>query len=301
MDAWIPVTIAAALAQTLRFMLQRSLAGGGGLSAAGATFARFVYAAPLAVLAAFGWARFSGQALPGVPAGFWPWALAGGISQILATICTVLLLGRRNFAVGITFKKTEVILSVLAGWLLLGEGVGPGAFAAICVGLGGVLLLSDVPGGAGPWHRRIRNRSAGLGLLSGLFFAVSGNGYRAASLGLDGGDTLLRALVTLSLVTISQTLILGAWLAWRERGEIGRVLRRWRVAGLVGVTSMIGSACWFTAFTLQTVGLVNAVGQVELIFSLAVSALVFRESITWRELAGVAVLGASILGLIAFV
>jgi len=45
-----PVTIAAAIFQTLRFMLQKSL-NAVTLSATGATFARFLYSAPL-VLAA---------------------------------------------------------------------------------------------------------------------------------------------------------------------------------------------------------------------------------------------------------
>ena len=297
MEPWILVTFGAAFAQTIRFMLQKSLAAGR-LSAAGATFARFVYSAPLVAVAAFLYARGSGQPLPLPPDNFWPWAVAGGTTQILATVAVVLLFGRRNFAVGITFKKTEVLLSALAGAVLLGEVVAPPALAAMAVGFGGVLLLSDPPGGQGRWIRRIASPSAALGLLSGACFAVSGIGYRAAALSLPSGDALLRALVTLSCVTAYQTLALGAWLMWRERGEIARVLAAWRVAGLVGLSSMAGSVCWFTAFALQTVAYVNAVGQVELIFSLIVSAAVFGERIAWRELSGVLVLTASILALI---
>ena len=61
---------------------------------------------------------------------------------------------------------------------------------------------------------------------------------------------------------------------------------------------MAGSFCWFTAFTLQNAAYVNALGQVELILSLFASVLVFRERVSRRELAGICVLGASILGLI---
>ncbi|MEM1007353.1 MAG: EamA/RhaT family transporter, partial [Pseudomonadota bacterium] len=49
MSLWIPVTIAAASIQTVRFMLQKSLSSVK-LSAAGATFARFAFSAPLAVV-----------------------------------------------------------------------------------------------------------------------------------------------------------------------------------------------------------------------------------------------------------
>jgi drug/metabolite transporter (DMT)-like permease len=71
-----------------------------------------------------------------------------------------------------------------------------------------------------------------------------------------------------------------------------------RTAAWIGLTSMAGSFCWFTAFTLQTVAYVNALGQIELIFSLLATVFFFKEPITRRELCGLGVLSASILGLI---
>ncbi|QQA43647.1 DMT family transporter [Pelagovum pacificum] len=298
MDAWIYLTLAAGLALTLRFMLQKVLAGGR-LSAAGATFARFVYSAPLVALVAFTYSQATAQVRPGLSVEFWAYAMVGGVSQILATILVVLLFSHRNFAVGITFKKTEVLLSVIVSALVLGEGVSAPGLVAILMGLVGVILLSDPPGGGpGTWLRRIANRPAGLGLASGLFFAISGVGYRGASLSLSSGDAFQRAIVTLAFVTAFQTIVLGTWLLLRRPGEIGRVFRSWRVSSLVGLTSMAGSTCLFTAFTLQKVGYVNAVGQVELIFSLLASALVFRETISRRELLGVGILGLSIVMLV---
>lgn len=297
MDAWIPVTLAAAAAQTTRFVLQKKLSVSG-LTATGSTFARFVFSAPLAALVAVAYGRASGQAWPEVPAAFWAHALTGGIAQIVATVCVVALFAERNFAVGLTFKKTEVLMSVIVGLAVLGEGVSLLGFVAIVLGLAGVLLLSDPPGATGPWRARIVNRAAGLGLLSGLFFAVSGVGYRGASLSLGSGDTFQRAIVTLAFVTAFQVALMAAWLVWRDRAQIGAVLRAWRVAGLVGLMSLVGSACWFTAFTLQTVAYVNALGQVEVVFALVASVLVFGERIGRREAQGVAVLTASILLLV---
>ncbi|MDG1117064.1 MAG: EamA family transporter [Flavimaricola sp.] len=299
MDAWIPITILAAAAQTLRFVLQKQLKGVG-LSTAGATFARFVYSAPLAALMALAYSGASGQSLPQIPPVFWAYALSGGLTQILATMCVVALFSHRHFAVGITFKKTEVLLSVLVGLVVLGEGVSGLGLAAILVGLGGVLLLSDPPGGDGAWHHRIWNRAAGLGLASGLFFAISGVGYRGASLSLASGDTFQRAVVTLACVTAAQVLAMTFWLLWRERGEITRVLSAWRVAAGVGLASLVGSTCWFIAFTLQTVAYVNALGQIELVFSLIAGVLIFGERLARREWQGMALLGASVLGLVLF-
>jgi drug/metabolite transporter (DMT)-like permease len=297
MELWIPITIGAATAQTVRFMLQKRLKGMA-LSTAGATFARFVYSAPFIAMIAILYARHSGQGAPAIPAAFWPYAIAGGMSQILATMCVVALFSHRNFAVGITFKKTEVLLSALFGFLILGDVFTPLTIVAMLVGLAGVLLLSDQPGGMGPWHKRIFSRATALGLGAGALFGISGNGYRGASLSLADGDVFYRAIVTLALVTAFQTLAMALWLAWKQRGEIGRVFAAWRVAGMVGITSMIGSICWFTAFTLQNAAYVNAVGQIELLFSLMIGAFVFGEKVTLREWQGLALLTVSIIMLI---
>lgn len=287
----------AASAQAVRFMLQKHLKSTK-LSTAGATFARFFYSAPLVAIIAIVYARFTHQGAPDLPSSFWPYAIAGGVSQIIATMCVVAIFAHRNFAVGITFKKTEVILAAIVGLIVLGDSVGVWVVFAILVGLVGVLLLSDPPKATGAWHQRIFNKAAGLGLLSGLLFAVSGVGYRGASLSLGHGDVFYRAIVTLAFVTAFQVTLMAIWLALKERQEIGRVIAAWRVAGLVGITSMIGSIGWFTAFTLQTVALVKAVGQIELVFSLLATVLVFGERIGRREWQGLALIAASVLMLV---
>lgn len=297
MELWIPITLAAATAQALRFMLQKHLRGMQ-LSTAGATFARFIYSSPLVVLIAIMYARTSGQGVPQIPESFWPYAIAGGASQILATMCVVALFSHRNFAVGITFKKTEVLLSALIGFVILGDVITGWAIGAMIIGLVGVLLLSDPPNAIGPWHQRIFNRATALGLGAGVLFGVSGNGYRGASLSLLEGDVFYRAIVTLAIVTALQTASMAIWLVWRERGEIMRVIRAWRVAGLVGLTSMVGSICWFNAYTLQTAAYVNALGQIELLLSLAIGAFAFGEKISRREWQGIIFLAVSIVLLV---
>ena len=102
----------------------------------------------------------------------------------------------------------------------------------------------------------------------------------------------------LCVVTLSQTVGMAAWLTWLEKGEIGRVLGAWRTAIWMGLTGMLGSIFWFTAFTLQNAAYVFAVGQIEVIFSLAASYLFFKEKMAARELVGIFFLSGSILGLI---
>lgn len=300
MILWIPITLAAAFFQTLRFMLQRQLSLGT-LTAGGATLARFLYSAPLVAVLMALYMYGTGQSLPHFSLGFWGFGALGGLAQILATVATVRLFQARNFAVGIAFKKTEVMQAVLVGWVLLGDAVSGWGFAAIGVGLLGVLLLSAPPELARFGLRDMANRAVGLGLGSGLLFAVSGVCYRGASLSLGMEDPLARAGLTLSMVTMMQTVAMVLWLRWRDPGQVGAVWRARKVAIWVGLMSMAGSFCWFTAFTLQNAAYVNAVGQVELVFSALASVIVFRDRVSLREWVGMAVLLASIILLIVVI
>ena len=289
MEAWVWIAIAAAAAQTVRFALQKVLAGAQ-LSATGATWARFLWSAPIiwAVMASYIGSGHGG-ALSIAPA-FFPYAIVGGAAQILATICTVALFKSRAFAVGITFKKTEVMLTALLGLFVLGDTLSPGGAVFIAVGFLGVLLLSEPPEGGS-----VFNQGVALGLASGVFFAVSAVGYRGATLAVDSDNTFLVAGVTLALVVLFQTISLGLWLAMKEPGQIGATLASWRTSALVGVFSLLGSWCWIADFSLQTAAFVFAVGQVELIFSLAVGVLFFRERPNGRELVGMGLLTVSII------
>ncbi len=297
MSLWIPITIAAASFQTVRFMLQKSLSSVK-LSAAGATFARFAYSLPLALVGLVLAIQVTGLSLPDLSAWFWVFAIVGGTSQILATICVVALFKQRNFAVGITFKKTEVIQTAIVGFVVLGDQVSTGALGAIVVGLLAVLLLSKTPGGDGAWWQHLTNRASRLGLGSGVLFAFSSVSYRGASLELGDIDAWFRALVTLAAVVTFQFVSMGLWLLWRDRAELRAVWNTRRTGVFVGLTSLCGSFCWFFAFTLQNAAYVKALGQVELLLSLLASILFFRETITRREIAGMMLLGASILALV---
>lgn len=297
MSLWIPVSIAAASFQTVRFMLQKVLSAQT-LSPAGATFSRFAYSAPLIVAGLLAYLAITGAAMPGLGARFWVFATIGGVSQILATICVVALFKQRNFAVGITFKKTEVIQTALVGLVVLGDEISAGGWLAILIGLAAVLILSKTPGETGQWWRHLTNRASQLGLGSGVLFAFSAVSYRGASLQITASDPVLRAGVTLAAVVCLQCLVMVVWLAWRDRAQLRAVWHSRRVAIWVGLTSMGGSFCWFLAFTLQNAAYVKALGQVELLLSLIASVLFFRETITRREVAGMSLLAVSILALV---
>lgn len=299
MELWIPITIFAAFAQNLRFMLQKHLKDTR-LSTGGATFSRFVFAAPLALLLVWGLVASGFRELPQVSPRFLAFAAVGGLAQILATSLVVALFAERNFTVGITLKKTETMQTAIISLIVLGELVSAWGLIAIAIGLAGVILLSDPPKGDKPlpWKARLFNKASGYGLASGALFGVSATGYRGASLSLDGGDFLIRAAFTLAIVTVWQSVVMALWLSWREKGQVRAVLRSWRVTALVGLTGVLGSFGWFMAFTLQNAAYVKALGQIELVFTFLASWLVFKEKSSSREITGIVLVVASILVLV---
>ncbi|SPJ25245.1 hypothetical protein [Palleronia abyssalis] len=191
MIAWIPVTLMAALAQTLRFVAQRHLKRTS-LSTAGATFSRFLFSAPLVAATLLAYAALAGEPLPSPSPAFWSFVLPGALAQICATACVITLFGLRNFAVGITFKKSETILTAIVGLILLGEGVSVGGGVAIGLGVVAVIVLS---GEAGRWS----GRAVALGLGSGLLFAISAVCYRGAALSLGDAPLLTLSIAALIL------------------------------------------------------------------------------------------------------
>ncbi|XDB00169.1 DMT family transporter [Sulfitobacter sp. LCG007] len=298
--AWIAVTFAAALFQNVRFVLQKQLSVAT-LTAAGATLARFLYSAPLVALLLAIYLGATGQDLPATSARFWIFGAVGGFAQVAATICVVKLFKARNFAVGITLMKTQAIFAAAVGVLLLGETVSPGGLAAILLGVGGVLLLSEPAEGEGWSWRAMTNRAMLLGLASGVLFAISAVTYRGATLEIASSDPLVRSGTTLAAVTAMQTLGMILWLVRREPGQVARVWAARGKAVWIGLLSMAGSLGWFTAFALQTAAYVKAVGQVELVFSLIASVLIFHERVSRRELAGMALLCLSIVAIVMVV
>lgn len=298
MELWIPITIFAAFMQNLRSAMQKYLKGT--LSTSGATFTRFVYGAPLAVIYLLALLAFGDYSSPAVTSNFVMFAMVGGLSQITATALLVYLFSFRNFAVGTAFSKTETIQTAIFGAAVLREGTGPAATIAILISLIGVIMLSVTRPKGSIWtiFSQCFEWPALVGIASGALFGVSAITVRAASLSLGGGDFVIRAAFALACVTVFQTIVMFIYMRLREPGQLTAVFRAWRVAPLVGLTGVLGSAGWFTAMTLQNAAYVRALGQIELLFTFAVTYLYFRERASINEVVGIVLIVAGILVLL---
>jgi len=285
---WIPVTLWAALAQTVRNAAQRHLTAE--LGTLGATLVRFLYGLPFAAMWLLAVSIFTSSAIPAANGPFLGWVALGAVSQIGGTAFLLRTMQERNFALGVAYSKTEILQVAVFGLAFLGDPLGPASIAAVMCGTLGVLLLSPVGLGGG-WT----SRSALLGLASGAGFALSAVGYRGAALALEGTPFLMAAATTLLAAQILQTLLLGGWMAAREFASVLRVLRAWRASLLAGFMGAAASAGWLTAFAIEPVAHVRTLGLVELVFSYAVSRRLFREKLSRRELGGMALLALGVV------
>lgn len=292
---WIPITIAAAFFQNLRSVLQKAIRGR--LSTAGASYARFVYALPLALVYVWALARFGGHAVPEWHGTFLIWCALGGLSQILFTVVLLWMFSFRSFAVGTTFSKLEVVLIAALGAVLLGDTVGPVAIVAIAIGAAGTLVLAMTESKLSPGAllRGLTDKATAVGLLCAALLGASVVFFRGAALSLGSDDLVMAAAFALAVALAMQTAMMGAWFLAFDRAELARVFCEWRRAAPVGIVGLAGSICWFTAFTMQNAAYVRAVGQIELLFTFLAGAFIFKEKIKRWEVVGILLILAAIL------
>lgn len=281
--------------QAARTALQRHLTPG--LTVFGATFARFLFGLPLVLAGLAVLVQVSGQSVPEAHGVFIGYAWGGGLAQLLGNALLLHLLGLSTFTVGTTYTKTEVIQTVAVSYVVLDDRVEAGGLFGILLAFVGVVLMAVARAGLSiaSLVEAIKHKPALYGLCVGGLYAIAAVFYRAAALSLPDGDFVIRAVTTLAWVTVAQAVMLGIWLRWRTPGLIMRVARAWPLGLMVGLTGIIASACWYAAFTLQNAAYVMALGQVELLFTYAVSRFVFKERMVALEAVGVIATIAGIL------
>jgi uncharacterized membrane protein len=293
--AWIPITVFAAFAQTLRNATQRKLVGE--LGTLGATLVRFLYGVPFAALWLATVCASTGMALPSPTRGFWLWVTLGAASQIVATAALLRTMQARSFALGVAYSKTEILLVALFGLVFLGDTLSVATTLAVLLGTLGVLLLAPADP-ARPLRALLAGWSteaARWGLASGVGFALAAVAFRGATQHTDAAAPLLAAAATLVVAQVLQTLMLGGTLLARQPGIVRAVLASWRPSLFAGFMGAAASAGWFTAFALSSAAHVRTLGLVELLFSYAISLKLFRERFTRREVTGMALLVIGLL------
>ena len=295
MEIWIWITLVAATTQTLRSAGQKQMKSV--MGDFGASYIRFSYALPFACVWLYAVISATGQAIPQTTSDFWLWVSIGGMTQVIFTVLLITLFNHRNFAAGTAFSKTEILQAAIFEAIIIGEFVSFQVGLAIAIGVFAILMLSfhKAKIGMGGIWSAVTSYQTLLGLAAGAFLGLSTVSFRAATDALATGDVLVRASMSAATSTLLQTLVMGIAMMFVARHELIASFRHWRKAWPVGLFGAITTACWFTAFSMQNVASVRAIGQVELLITLGVSVLFFKEKISRIELLAVLLLGGSIL------
>lgn len=292
---WVPLTIAAAGLQVLRNAAQRELTGPLGLW--GAAYVRFCYGLPFGLIwlaAILSWKGVSGG--PGLA--FWSYATVGALCQGAAMACLVIAMQGRVLAVATALSKAEVLGAALIGLVLLGDQMGPLAWAGIVVATLGVSLTA-LSGASGALADREAVRAAGFGIASGLFFSVSSVCYRGGSLAW-GGDPWVGAAAMLVAALAIQTAVGGVLLAFLRPATLRAVARAWRPSIAPGAAGALSSALLFAAFALgPSAGAVKTVQLVDVLIAWALARRLWAERLSLSEWIGAGLIVAGAAAVIA--
>ncbi len=289
---WIAFTIAASGAQTARNAMQRDLIAT--LGTAGATFVRFLFGLPFALLFLALVCAATGTRPPAPTAGAWTWTTLGAVCQIGATGLMLAAMKEKSFVVAIAYTKTEPVQVAIFGLLFLRDRVTAGLAEAITVATFGVMVMS--------WPRRTDSgvsagglRPALYGLVSGALFALSAIGYRAGILALSAPNFVLGASSVLALALAIQSALIIVGLALFDRAKLPAILMAWRPSLLAGFMGALASQFWFLAFAIDTAARVRTLALIEMIFAQVVTNRIFGQHTTPREIAGMAIMIAGVL------
>jgi drug/metabolite transporter (DMT)-like permease len=278
---WIPLTIFAAAAQTVRNTAQRRLIDD--LGTLGATLVRFLYGMPLLTLWLLGLLALPAFTAPPLTWHFVGWVVIAALSQMAGTALLLQAMATRSFAIGLVYSKSEVIQVALFSVVFLGEDLSLVTALAIVVATMGVILLSSRGKASGG---RWADPAALFGLAAGTGFAISVIGYRGANLALET-TPFVAAAETLFWSQLLQAVLLVGWLLARKPSVVLAVLRAWRLSIFAGVAGAAASLANVTALALEPASHVRTLILVEVLFTYIVSMRVFREAVSRRELAGI--------------
>jgi drug/metabolite transporter (DMT)-like permease len=265
---WIPVTLAAATFQILRTSLQHGLRESLSTNAAG--YVRYLYGFPLALLVSGLWFGILDHPIPAVPTRFWWIITVAGLGQIVGTIALLQAFKLRDFAVGTVYSKTEVILVGVVGLIGLREALTWQGWAGAALVMVGVAWLAA----EGSLVRLIKmagDQAAILGIVAAGFFAVAAVGIRAASQTLGDAPAFDRAILTLTLMLLIQTVLNTSYFVVTDGTHIRSTAAAWRKALPVGILSLAGSTAWAWALTLENAAKVRTLGQIEILMAFAIA------------------------------
>ena len=272
---WIFATVLATALQVARNALQRGLVSDAGPW--GATLVRFLFGLPFsAAFTLVVMAVLHGQLHPQTPPAYWLHALAGSVTQVLATAALLVAMRRAGFAVGTTMQQSSLPLAAVLGLVIFHDTLSPIGWAGVAVTTVGLVILTW-PKKPGEGHLV---SGALYGLASGLCFGFSLNAYRHAARALEPHHPLFAAVATVTLTQAVQSVALVTYLSWRHPWALRAVATGWRKSLGAGFCGAAASALWLLALALAPAASVRAVAVIETPIAVGAGRRMFKEKLS---------------------
>ena len=298
--SWVLITAIASLSQTLRSVFQKNLIEDVGVLAS--AYSRFIFALPfVALLAVFFLDTQELVILKNFSSTVWVFLISASICQILFTIVLIKLFTLRSFAIGVAFSKTEVIQTTLLEIIIIGFILTSQVLLAIIIGFIGMLFMSKQKLIGNMGYNTLFFKQVTLGVSCGIFLGLSSVLYKLA-LDTVTSDLIYKKVLVLSFLALAfQSAIFGIYILVTEGTQNAlKLMLIWKRGLPVGFFACAATFCWFYAFSLVDATLVRAVGQLEIVFSVLISFVFYKERITGFELIGMSLITISILALLGF-
>lgn len=278
---WILFTLMAAFMQAWRNAFQKQLSTT--VDVYGVTLARFIFALPLALIYISCLYHFQ-PVTESIQFNlrFAIYVLIAALSQIAATALMVQLFKQKNYAIGVGLAKSEAVLAAIIAVVFLSDHLSLLGWFGVAVGGFAVFLMSK-----GRDFSDFSVQTLCIGIGSGLCFAITSLLVREASLELTNLPFIHRAAWVLLMVIGTQCFLLLMYLGIFRRATLWAMWQRIRLTFRVSLCSFLASLGWFSAMSMQSVPIVKTLGQVEIIFSMLISAYFFKEKLARAEHLGI--------------
>lgn len=249
----------------------------------GVTLARFIFALPLALIYISCLYHFQ-PVTESVHFNlrFAIYVLIAALSQIAATALMVQLFKQKNYAIGVGLAKSEAVLAAIIAVVFLSDHLSLLGWFGVAVGGFAVFLMSK-----GRDFSDFSVPTLCIGIGSGLCFAITSLLVREASLELTNLPFIHRAAWVLLMVIGTQCFLLLMYLGIFRRATLWAMWQRIGLTFRVSLCSFLASLGWFSAMSMQSVPIVKTLGQIEIIFSMLISAYFFKEKLARAEHLGI--------------
>jgi drug/metabolite transporter (DMT)-like permease len=290
---WLLLALASALFQVLRNMTMKQL--GHRLDEYINVWGRFTFLLPFTVaLAWFMVWRHKGW--PDLKPGFVPACLAFAVCQGIATLALSKALKLGEISIVTALWKVSLIVLLVMGYVTLREQPSLLGLAGVFLSTAGVYLLNVRRARLSPLApltALVVEPGLRWTLVAAFFYAPSVLTIKQAALLSDPYTGSLGAYVAASLLMTPLVLV-------TSRRHFRQVPAHWMAFVGLGLFAALTTVSQVIAYTMTLSSYVEAVKQIEILFALAIGALVFGERQRVREIslgAGVMLAGMVLLSL----